>query len=302
MKWIICPFCRPEKLRSRMWLESHNGRGNVPTGSFHSQPMLWKALSLEEEESNGEKWGQSSKMWHPPFIQGWGCPGHRLDYSVVYWGLMPWNSRHSLITWLRWLQVPPANSWVSSAFSGDFPLGRERPELLHQHPGSLLCALPLWTGKHDLTYRPSSTMGSFWSSKDQAWDPLHQRSPTFLVPGTGFVEDNFSKDQGRGGWFRDDSSALHLLCTLFLLLLHQLHLRSSGIRSSGLGTPALDHKVLPPGKASLRPTLSKGEGAYICNACDSPCLPFRQSHFSNIAHDKSMSYKYSSWSMFQVHS
>ena len=36
---------------------------------------------------------------------------------------------------------------------------------------------------------------------------------------------------GVGGWFQDDSSALHLLCILFLLLLHQFHLRSSGIRS-----------------------------------------------------------------------
>lgn len=37
---------------------------------------------------------------------------------------------------------------------------------------------------------------------------------------------------------QDDSSALRLLCTLFLLLLHQLHLRSSGIRSHRVGTPA----------------------------------------------------------------
>ena len=35
----------------------------------------------------------------------------------------------------------------------------------------------------------------------------------------------------QGEWFQDDSSSLCLLCTLFLLLLHQLHLRSSGIRS-----------------------------------------------------------------------
>ena len=41
------------------------------------------------------------------------------------------------------------------------------------------------------------------------------------------------------GWFQNDSISLHLLCTLFLLLLHQLHLRSSGIRSQRLGTPAL---------------------------------------------------------------
>ena len=36
------------------------------------------------------------------------------------------------------------------------------------------------------------------------------------------------------GW--DDSSTFHLWCTLFLLLLHQLHLRSSDIRPWGLGT------------------------------------------------------------------
>ena len=44
---------------------------------------------------------------------------------------------------------------------------------------------------------------------------------------------------GRGGgqgWFGDDSSTLHGLRTLFLLL-HKLHLRSSGIRSWSLGNP-----------------------------------------------------------------
>ena len=45
---------------------------------------------------------------------------------------------------------------------------------------------------------------------------------------------------GLGGWFQeDDASTLHLLCTLFLLLLHQLHLRSSGVRSWRLGAPDL---------------------------------------------------------------
>ena len=54
------------------------------------------------------------------------------------------------------------------------------------------------------------------------------------------MKDNFSTD-GRGEWFSDDSRALHSLCTLFLLFLHQLHLRASGIRSQGLGTPALQY-------------------------------------------------------------
>ena len=44
------------------------------------------------------------------------------------------------------------------------------------------------------------------------------------------MEGSFSTDQG-WGWFQDDSSALHLSCALFLLLLHQLRLRSSATRS-----------------------------------------------------------------------
>ena len=67
-----------------------------------------------------------------------------------------------------------------------------------------------------------------------------QSSPACWAPGTGFLEDNFSMDQGWGDRFGDDSSALHLPCTLLLLLLHQLYLRSSGTRSQRLGTPAQD--------------------------------------------------------------
>ena len=37
----------------------------------------------------------------------------------------------------------------------------------------------------------------------------------------------------------NDSSTVHVLYTLFLLLLHQLHLRASGIRSGRLGTPVI---------------------------------------------------------------
>ena len=44
----------------------------------------------------------------------------------------------------------------------------------------------------------------------------------------------FGWGMGKGTCFRDDSSALHLLCTL--LLLYLLHLRSSGIRSQRVGT------------------------------------------------------------------
>ena len=64
------------------------------------------------------------------------------------------------------------------------------------------------------------------------------RAGPFLAQGTGFVEDSFSMDWGLGEWFQDDSDVLQLLCTLFLLL-HQVYLRSSGIRSQRLGTPVV---------------------------------------------------------------
>ena len=53
-------------------------------------------------------------------------------------------------------------------------------------------------------------------------------SATFLAAGTDFVEEFFPQTQGSGGVW-DGSSTLQLLCAL--LLLHQLHLRSSGVRS-----------------------------------------------------------------------
>ena len=64
-----------------------------------------------------------------------------------------------------------------------------------------------------------------------------QLFPTFLAPGTSFMEDHIPTVWAGGG-FRI-SNACHLLCALFLLVLHQLHLRSSGIRSRRVWTPAL---------------------------------------------------------------
>ena len=47
---------------------------------------------------------------------------------------------------------------------------------------------------------------------------LEQQSPTFLTPGTSFLEDSFSMDGVREEWFWDDLNVLHLLYTLLLLL------------------------------------------------------------------------------------
>ena len=64
----------------------------------------------------------------------------------------------------------------------------------------------------------SSSRQSFWHPEPVSWKTI------------------FPWTDGRvgWGWFQDDSNALHLLCTLFLLLLHQLHLRSSGDRFFGV--------------------------------------------------------------------
>ena len=57
---------------------------------------------------------------------------------------------------------------------------------------------------------------------------LEQRSPTFLAPGTVFVDDSFPRTEVGDGLRTihvHNTHELHLLCALFLLLLHQLHLR-----------------------------------------------------------------------------
>ena len=85
--------------------------------------------------------------------------------------------------------------------------------------------------------------------------------PTFLAPGTYFMETIFPWTQV-GGWFGEDSRALHLLCTLFLLLLHQLHLRSSGTKSWRLRTPGLMNTSLflqsPRGRGAEHSTAEAG--------------------------------------------
>ena len=81
----------------------------------------------------------------------------------------------------------------------------------------------------------------------------HSLSPMAVVPNSFGTRDcaGFSRHQG-WRWFRDDSSTLHLLSPWFLLLLLQLHLRSSGVRSWRLGSPALWLGELPnPSALSL---------------------------------------------------
>ena len=89
-----------------------------------------------------------------------------------------------------------------------------------------------------------------------AWEVTKSRTCIWsraAVPNLFGMRDQFwgrpyFHELGAGGWFQDDSSALHLSCTLFLLLLllllHHLHLRSSGITPQRLGLPGLEQSVL----------------------------------------------------------
>ena len=136
---------------------------------------------------------------------------------------MEWTS----LPWLAW----PGAIWMQSPcfIRAKWPSTRSWNYTLFPSSNPDLCLLPFWP--LSLPHHPALPPPSQWPFFLKQW------YPTFSAPGTGFMEDSFSMDQGLGGWFQDDSSTLHLLCTLFLLLLHQL--RSSGIRFWRLGTPTL---------------------------------------------------------------
>lgn len=69
--------------------------------------------------------------------------------------------------------------------------------------------------------------------------PCNAWSPTSLGPEICFVENNFSRDwSGEADGFRI-IEACYIFCALFLLLLHQLQLRPSGVRCRWLETPGV---------------------------------------------------------------
>ena len=113
-------------------------------------------------------------------------------------------------------------------------------------------------------------------------EPPGKPTPIFLAPGSSFVEVNFFTGPERGDGFRMISSTLHLLCTLFPLLLYQLHHRSSGIRSQRDPCPTSPQ----PGEA-----FSCTRGNVILQSCssyilDEPitiCFPYRAEDFRNKA-------------------
>ena len=87
------------------------------------------------------------------------------------------------------------------------------------------------------------------------------------------MEDNFSVDHGVEGI---GFGTLHLLWPLFLLLLYQLHLRSSGIRFQRLGTPAITN----PPKALAHSDELAGLTSRNCNCAEDAWEPRNQQKYS----------------------
>ena len=111
---------------------------------------------------------------------------------------------------------------------------------------------------------------------------LEQWSPTFLAPGTGFMEGNFSTDWGRGGGqcFQVGLSTLCLLCIYFyyyyIVIYNEVFLcliwKSQGNRTASRGhfiemiAGAASHscvKLFVPPPTSAPMCLTNGKG-YVC--------------------------------------
>ena len=96
-------------------------------------------------------------------------------------------------------------------------------------------SLPSWPASSSATH-----------SKTSFSSPLRQRSPTFLTPGIGFVEDNLSLDQRMGGdgfWMIQ----LHYIYCVSYFYYYYISSTSGhqvNIRSWRLGTPALRNGFL----------------------------------------------------------
>ena len=64
-------------------------------------------------------------------------------------------------------------------------------------------------------YWSLQSLYSFWQNLQNYYKGSSQQSPTFLAPGTGFMEDNFSTDPGWGmvsGWFKHITFKLASCC------------------------------------------------------------------------------------------
>ena len=99
--------------------------------------------------------------------------------------------------------------------------------------GESVCPLWSFAARHWLLL--SSYWSPWWLLLPIAGCPSTPAVPSLFGTRDRFCGRQFFHGPRLGGWFQDDSSALLLLCALFLLWSHQLHLRSAGVGPGGGG-------------------------------------------------------------------
>ena len=119
-------------------------------------------------------------------------------------------------------------------------------------------------------YRPPVSAARLWEGPPQSNLEIRRRPqpPTFLAPGPRFVADSLPVDCGEG-WFK----SLYLLWTLFLLSLHPLLLRPSGMRARRLGPLAQRSSALSDSEAEGpgEPPQLSWRAATICDVINVCC-------------------------------
>ena len=134
-----------------------------------------------------------------------------------------------------------------------------------RYPESLRC-VRVWSN------RDAQTRSWPWSSP-QSLDWIHREGCGAAVPNLFGTRDRFHGRQffhgpgWRQGALSGQFKHIHLLWTLFLLLLHKLHLRSSGIRSQRLESCAIDNDA--PSQKSPSKKVSGTLGTWLTAL---PCI------------------------------
>ena len=148
---------------------------------------------------------------------------------------------HSRMSGSRWVITPLwlSGSWRSFLYSSSVYKGtylgslKKKKKICLKENWKITQITVYFNGINALLFPPEVSMASSFS---YSLLPLISDPQPFWPQGPVLWKTIFLPT-GVGGCFQDDSSALYLLCTLFLLLLHQFHLRWSGIRSQRLETP-----------------------------------------------------------------
>ena len=141
-----------------------------------------------------------------------------------------WVTREALLSTSRWKNDWTSSTWIFENNLCDSQTTAWTLWLLYRHTSSLLgFSIQFIFSMNKIVLSIKSRIK--YINRSQC---IEKQSPNFLAPESGFMEDSFSTSEGAGGvwWVWNDSNTSHLLCPLFLLLLlHQLHVISSGIIS-----------------------------------------------------------------------